>query len=176
MPGATIWITGLPAAGKTTTALTTAALLTERSFDVVVLDGDELRAAMPTQLGFSREDRGQAVSSAGEVALRHVRQGQIAIVSLVSPYREHRDTVRARHEAEGLTYLEVFMDTPLETCIARDPKGLYRQALAGKLAHMTGIDDPYEAPEAANVRLTPPYTPEQDASLIIAELQRLKLL
>ena len=173
MPGATVWITGLPAAGKSTTASATAELLQSRSIDVIVLDGDELRAAMPTKLGFSREDRAAAVQSAGDLALRHAQEGRVAVTALVSPYQADRDSVRARHSAAGLIFVEVHMDTPVETCIERDPKDLYKKALAGEISHMTGIDDPFEAPEHPELRFTPSLSPEQDALLILEELERL---
>ena len=103
-------------------------------------------AALATPLGFSRADRAQAVAGAGELALRHSEAGIVSVTALVSPYREDRDEVRRRHEEASLGFLEVWVSTPLELCIERDPKQLYARALRGELAHMTGIDDPYEEP------------------------------
>ena len=152
MSGLTIWFTGLPGAGKTTTATALGARL-DALFErcSVLLDGDDLRSGLSRDLSFSGEDRAEQVRRAGEVALVAARQGLVALVSLVSPAAEARDLVRKRHEEEGVRFLEVFVATPLEVCTARDPKKLYARAKAGDLAKMTGVSDPYEPPSSPDL-------------------------
>ena len=111
-----------------------------------LLDGDNLRHGLNADLGFSAADRAENVRRVGEVARLFADAGLVAVVSLVSPYRADRDRVRAMHEAAGLRFVEVFVDTPLEVCEARDPKGMYAKARAGEITGFTGVDDPYEAP------------------------------
>ena len=171
--GATVWITGLPAAGKSTLARATGELLSSLAIETLVLDGDELRAAMATPLGFSRADRAQAVAGAGELALRHSEAGIVSVTALVSPYREDRDEVRRRHEEASLGFLEVWVSTPLELCIERDPKQLYARALRGELAHMTGIDDPYEEPLFPELVLGPELSALAGAAAIVGLLEAL---
>jgi bifunctional enzyme CysN/CysC len=113
-----------------------------------MLDGDNLRHGLNGDLGFTDADRAENVRRAGEVACLFADSGMIAIVPLISPYLADRDRVRARHAAGDLRFIEVFVDTPLELCEERDPKGLYAKARAGELKSFTGIDDPYEAPLA----------------------------
>jgi bifunctional enzyme CysN/CysC len=171
--GATVWITGLPAAGKSTVARATAALLSSLAVEALVLDGDELRAAMSTPLGFSREDRARAVAGAGELALSHAAAGIVAVTALVSPYRDDRELVRRRHEEAGAGFLEVWLRTPIEVCIERDPKQLYARALRGEIRQMTGIDDPYERPLRPELALGPELSPEAAAARIAALLDLL---
>src|SRR5439155_23214519 len=110
------------------------------------LDGDNLRHGINGNLGFSPEDRAENVRRTSHVARYLADSGTIAIVSLVSPYTADRDAAREIHEAIGLDFVEVFVDTPVEECERRDPKGLYARARAGEITGMTGVDDPYEAP------------------------------
>jgi bifunctional enzyme CysN/CysC len=119
------------------------------------MDGDNLRHGLNSDLGFSAEDRAENVRRVGEVSKLLADAGVIAIVSLVSPYAADRQRVRASHDAAVLPYIEIFVDTPLEVCEQRDPKGMYAKARAGEIQHFTGIDDPYEAPEAPHLRLRP---------------------
>src|SRR5664279_3623573 len=121
-------------------------------------------------LGFSEADRAENVRRAGEVACLFADSGMIAIVPLISPYVADRERVRARHEAGGLRFFEVFVDTPIEECERRDPKGLYAKARAGELKHFTGIDDPYEAPTHPDLHLAPGPDPESAAATIAALL------
>lgn len=144
--GLTVWLTGLPGAGKTTSATLLYNELTRRGAASVSLDGDVLRDGISSDLGFGDLDRAENVRRAGETALLLASQGLIAIVSLVSPRRSGRDQVRARHVDRGIVFLEVHVAAPLEVCEQRDPKALYRRARSGSLAHMTGVDDPYEPP------------------------------
>jgi sulfate adenylyltransferase len=142
--GVCVWFTGLSGSGKSTTAGALVKLIRQRGRDVTVLDGDAVRTHLSSELGFSREDRDTNVRRIGYVAAEVVRHGGIAVVSAVSPYRATRDEVRTM-VGDG-RFVEVFVDTPLEVCEQRDVKGLYARARAGKLALMTGIDDPYEPP------------------------------
>jgi adenylyl-sulfate kinase len=144
--GATVWLTGLSGSGKSTVAGALAALLTVRGVLSYTLDGDNLRHGLNGDLGFSADDRAENVRRVGEVARLFADAGVIALVPLISPYRAGRDHARALHEAAGLDFVEVFVDTPIEVCERRDPKGLYAKARAGEITGFTGIDDPYEPP------------------------------
>jgi bifunctional enzyme CysN/CysC len=169
--GATVWFTGLSGSGKSTVAVALERLLVEAGRPAYVLDGDNLRHGLNGDLGFTAEDRDENVRRVSEVARLMADAGVVALVPLVSPYRAARDRARAVHEAAGLPFLEVFVDTPLEECERRDPKGLYAKARAGELKGFTGIDDPYEAPESPELRLTPADgTPEAQAQQVLALL------
>lgn len=148
---ATVWLTGLPASGKTTLAQAVQDSLRADGTASYVIDGDELRTGLTSDLGFSRDDRAESVRRAGELALVLLRAEVVPLVSLVSPYRTDRDLVRSRHRESGFGFIEVHVATPLEVCEARDPKGLYAKARRGELRWMTGLDDPYEPPESAEV-------------------------
>src|SRR4051812_28465739 len=165
--GATVWLTGLSGSGKSTVAGAVAALLTERGVLNYTLDGDNLRHGLNGDLGFSAEDRAENVRRVGEVARLFADAGVIAIVPLISPYRAGRDHARALHAAAGLPFFEVHVDTPIEVCEARDPKGLYAKARAGELTGFTGIDDPYEAPVAADLTIPGGTTPPEAAARLI---------
>jgi len=149
--GATVWFTGLPASGKSTIAAEVEARLLAEGRSAFILDGDNLRHGLNGDLGFSAEDRAENVRRTGEVAALLADAGVTVLVALVSPYRADRATARSISEGRGLPFLEVHVATTLEECERRDPKGLYARARAGDLQHMTGIDDPYEPPEAAEV-------------------------
>jgi bifunctional enzyme CysN/CysC len=153
--GATVWLTGLPASGKSTIAAALEAALLDRKRAAYVLDGDNLRHGLNGNLGFSAEDRAENVRRTGEVARLFADSGVVALVSLVSPYEADRARVRELHVAQGLPFIEVFVDTPLEECERRDPKGLFARARAGELKGMTGIDDPYEAPRSPELHIKP---------------------
>lgn len=170
--GATIWLTGLSGSGKSTIATALEELLVARGIPAYMLDGDNLRHGLNGDLGFSEEERAENVRRAGEVACLFADAGMVAIVPLISPYVADRARVRARHEAGGLPFIEVFVDTPLEECERRDPKGLYAKARAGELPHFTGIDDPYEAPADPELHLLPGPTPDAAAEEIAAMLPR----
>ena len=153
--GATVWFTGLSGSGKSTVASAVATLLTERGVLSYTLDGDNLRHGLNGDLGFSAADRAENVRRVGHVASLLADAGVVALVPLISPYRADRDRVRSVHEAAELPFLEVFVDTPIELCEQRDPKGLYKKARAGEITGFTGIDDPYEAPTAPELVLRP---------------------
>ncbi|GAB2588535.1 adenylyl-sulfate kinase [Streptomyces capparidis] len=151
--GATIWLTGLPSAGKTTIARALADRLRGEGHRVEVLDGDEIRAFLSAGLGFSREDRHVNVQRIGFVAELLASHGVKVLVPVIAPYADSRDAVRKRHEAEGTAYLEIHVATPVEVCADRDVKGLYARQRAGQIAGLTGVDDPYEAPERPDGRI-----------------------
>lgn len=153
--GATVWITGLPSAGKSTLGSALEDRLVQQGQGAYLLDGDNLRCGICGDLGFSREDREANVKRVGELARLFADSGTVAIVAVVSPHESIRSHVRTLHERDGLPFVEVFIDAPLEVCAERDPKGLYARAMAGELSGFTGVDDPYEAPREAELLLTP---------------------
>jgi adenylyl-sulfate kinase len=151
--GATVWFTGLPASGKSTIAAAVEAELVRAGRAAYRLDGDNLRHGVCGDLGFTAEDRDRNVRRTAEVARLFADAGLIALVSVVSPYAEARTFARETHERDGLRFIEVYVNTPIEVCQERDPKGLYARAKAGQLPGFTGVDDPYEAPVAPDVEL-----------------------
>lgn len=151
--GVTIWLTGLSGSGKSTIAYEVESRLIEIGRAAYVLDGDNLRHGINSDLGFSAEDRGENVRRVGEIALLMADAGLVTLVPVISPYRIDRAKARARHELAGVRFLEVFVDTPLHVCEERDPKGLYARARSGEIRDMTGIDDPYEAPLEPNLTI-----------------------
>jgi len=155
MRGATVWFTGLSGSGKSTVASKVEHLLLKRKRPTYMLDGDNLRHGLNGDLGFSAEDRTENVRRVSEVARLFADAGVVSLVPLISPYRADRDRARAAHDLAELSFLEVFVNTPIEICEQRDPKGLYKMARAGEIKGFTGIDDPYEAPLSAEVVVTP---------------------
>ncbi|QFX80960.1 adenylyl-sulfate kinase [Streptomyces sp. SYP-A7193] len=151
--GATVWLTGLPSAGKTTIARELADRLREEGRRVELLDGDEIRAFLSAGLGFGRADRDTNVQRIGFVAELLARNGVTALVPVIAPYADSRDAVRERHEANGTAYVEVHVATPVEVCSVRDVKGLYAKQAAGELTGLTGVDDPYEEPVKPDLRI-----------------------
>ncbi|MEU8792240.1 adenylyl-sulfate kinase [Streptomyces sp. NPDC048643] len=151
--GATVWLTGLPSAGKTTIAYELAGRLREEGHRVEVLDGDEVREFLSAGLGFSRADRDTNVRRIGYLAELLARNGVKALVPVIAPYADSRDAVRGRHQDGGTPYLEVHVATPVEVCSVRDVKGLYAQQAAGEISGLTGVDDPYEEPESPDLRI-----------------------
>ena len=169
--GATVWLTGLSGSGKSTLADAVAQRLLDDGRPAYVLDGDNLRHGLNADLGFSAADRAENVRRVGEVARLMADAGLVVLAPVISPYRADRDRVRAAHDAAELRFLEVFVDTPLELCEERDPKGLYAKARAGELTGMTGIDDPYEPPLTPDLRIEPAPLADQ-AALVVGALQR----
>ncbi|MET8677909.1 adenylyl-sulfate kinase [Streptomyces sp. NPDC004647] len=151
--GATIWLTGLPSAGKTTIAYALAERLRGDGHRVEVLDGDEIREFLSAGLGFTREDRHTNVQRIGFVAELLASNGVKALVPVIAPYAESREAVRSRHQAAGTAYLEVHVATPVDVCSVRDVKGLYAKQAAGEISGLTGVDDPYEAPADPDLRI-----------------------
>ena len=152
--GATVWLTGLPASGKSTIGAGLEERLVSAGRFAYLLDGDNLRHGICGDLGFSESDRAANMVRVGELARLFADAGAIAIVALVSPVDSARVEVRERHERCGLRFVEVFVDTPLEVCKARDPKSLYSRAQAGEIHGFTGVDAPYEPPSRADLTLT----------------------
>jgi bifunctional enzyme CysN/CysC len=144
--GATVWLTGLPGAGKSTVAAGLEERLIEAGQPAFLLDGDNLRHGLNGDLGFDEEGRRENVRRTAHVARLLAESGTIAIVSLVSPYAADREAAASLHAADELSFLEIFVDAPLEVCEQRDPKGLYARARAGRLAGFTGVGAPYEVP------------------------------
>jgi bifunctional enzyme CysN/CysC len=150
-PGAVVWLTGLPASGKTSIGEALSARLREQGVANYVLDGDTVRRTVSSDLGFSPTDRAENVRRVACVANILADAHLVAIVALVSPFQADRATARALVAPHP--FIEVFVDTPLDICISRDPKGLYAEAAAGNNPHMTGLGQEYEAPEHPELRL-----------------------
>jgi adenylylsulfate kinase len=169
--GGTVWLTGLPSAGKTTIAKGLAERLRSGGHRVQVLDGDEVRAALSAELGFSKEDRDTNVRRVGFVAGLLAAHGVTVLVPVIAPYALSRTAVRDMHEAHGVPYLEVHVATPVETCATRDVKGLYAKQAAGDIRGLTGVDDPYEVPIDPDLRIeTQDQTVEQSIGQVRALL------
>ncbi len=170
--GATLWFTGLSGSGKSTVAVALEGALYEAGRLSYRLDGDNVRLGINKNLGFSAEDRTENIRRIGEIAKLFVDTGVIVLSSFVSPYRADRDTVRALHEEAGMDFIEVYVDVPLGVAESRDPKGLYKKARAGEIKNFTGIDDPYEAPERAEITLnSAEMSLEQEVDILLAALK-----
>src|SRR5438477_7209873 len=168
--GVTVWMTGLSASGKSTIACILEQMLLHQKKHAYRLDGDNIRMGLNKNLGFSAEDGAENIRRIGEVAKLFTDAGVIAITSFISPYRKDRDAVRANLKAGE--FIEVYIKVSLETAEKRDPKGLYKKARAGELKGFTGIDDPYEAPEHAEIVIdTEKASPEDAAKQILAHLE-----
>lgn len=172
--GFTIWITGLSGSGKSTVTAILEGVLRARGHRVEVLDGDVVRTHLTRELGFTREDRDENVRRVGWVCEVLSRNDVIAIAAVISPYRAARDEVRARIGR----FVEVYMEAPVEVLAARDPKGLYRRALAGEIENFTGVSDPYEPPLHPEVvcHTDGRELPEESARRVVAAVEKLGLL
>jgi adenylylsulfate kinase len=167
--GATLWFTGLSGSGKSTIAYTLEHALVQRGRLAYVLDGDNIRHGLNKNLGFSAADREENIRRIGEVAKLFADAGVITMTSFISPYRQDRDKVRALHVEGKLPFIEVHVNTPIEMCEQRDPKGLYKKARAGQLKGFTGIDDPYEAPHNPELTLDATTVSPQQATVTLLE-------
>jgi adenylyl-sulfate kinase len=168
---AVVWLTGRSGAGKSTIARALGTELRDRDRSVGMVDGDDLRSGLCSDLGFSATDRNENVRRAAEVARLMSRTGMIVIVSLISPFRDGR--AQARSLFEPGEFFESYVDTPLEVTEQRDPKGLYRRARRGKIPQFTGIDSPYEAPDSPEICLhTVGHTPIECAHMVLELLAR----
>jgi adenylylsulfate kinase len=170
--GGTLWFTGLSASGKSTIACALEQVLVNRGIHCYRLDGDNIRHGLNKNLGFSAEDRAENIRRIGEVAKLFSDSGTIALTSFISPYAADRNQVRAMHDKEGVAFLEVFVDAPIEVCEQRDPKGLYKKARAGEIKGFTGIDDPYEAPAKPELVLKPETMSVDDSVRACLDLLR----
>jgi adenylylsulfate kinase len=168
--GATVWLTGLPSAGKTTIAREVAVRLRAEGRRVEVLDGDEIREFLSAGLGFGREDRHTNVQRIGFVAELLARNGVTVLVPVIAPYADSREAVRTRHRAGGTRYAEVHVATPVEVCSERDVKGLYARQAAGELTGLTGVDDPYEAPVSPELRIDSQHQTVQESAAAVYAL------
>lgn len=174
--GHTLWLTGLSGSGKSTIAAEVEARLVTAGRPAYMLDGDNLRHGLNAGLGFTDADRDENVRRAGEVARLMADAGVVAVVSLISPFRAGRDRVRRAHQEAGLPFSEVFVNTPLELCRQRDPKGLYARAERGGIEGFTGVDSPYEAPEHPELEVRTEQTgPGEAAQLILSLLAEAEL-
>ncbi len=175
--GATLWFTGLSGSGKSTVAVALEKVLMERGHLCYRLDGDNVRMGINKNLGFSAEDRAENIRRIGEVAKLFVDTGVIVLSSFVSPYRADRDAVRALHAASDMPFVEVYVDVSLEVAEQRDPKGLYKKARAGEIKNFTGIDDPYEAPESAELVLnSDTMSLEEEVAALVEYLEQQGIL
>ena len=171
-PGGTLWLTGLPSAGKTTLATALREQLGDRR-PVELLDGDEVREFLSKGLGFTREDRDTNVLRIGWVASKLAEHGVLVLASVISPFAQTRSAVRDLHERRGTSFLEVHVATPVEVCSRRDVKGLYARQRAGELSGLTGVDAPYEAPTSPDaVVRTHQQTLEESAAQLLALLRQ----
>ena len=175
--GFVVFLTGLPAAGKSSLAEKLKTLLEDRQGRIVTwLDGDQIRTWLSNGLGFTKEDRDMNVVRVGKVAAEIARHGGAVVISLVSPYREARDQVRALVQAVG-KFIEVHVSTPLSVCEARDPKGLYARGRRGEAKGVTGLDAPYESPLKPDLVLDGSKgTPDQEAEAILSLLREARCL
>jgi bifunctional enzyme CysN/CysC len=168
--GATVWFTGLSGSGKSTVAVAVEDAVLAVGRPTYLLDGDNLRHGLNGDLGFSAEDRHENVRRVGEVARLFADAGVVALVPLISPYAVDRDRARSAHDLAGLPFVEIYLDTPIELCEQRDPKGLYAKARAGEITGFTGVDDPYEAPVRPDLVLRPEDGGPVDQARSVLEL------
>jgi adenylyl-sulfate kinase len=167
--GFTVWLTGLSGAGKSTIAERLAPELAARGCSVEVLDGDEVRTHLSKGLGFSREDRDTNIARISFVASLLVRHGAAVITAAISPYAQAR--AEARERIGRSNFVEVYIRCSLDELVRRDVKGLYKKAIAGQIEHFTGVSDPYEAPEHADVVVDSEVeSVEESVSKVLAEL------
>ena len=173
--GATVWFTGLSGCGKSTVADYVSRMLHARGVRTAILDGDNVRQGLNSDLGFSPEARTENIRRIGEVAKLFTSFGIVNLLAFISPYAEGRDKARAM-QSDG-DFVEVFVDVPLAIAEERDPKGLYKKARAGIIPSFTGISAPYEAPEKPEVHLhTDKETPEESAVLVIKKLEEMGIV
>ncbi len=175
--GCTLWLTGLSGSGKSTVAVELEKMLIQRGVLAYRLDGDNVRHGLNANLGFGADDRKENIRRIGQVAKLFADAGVVTISSFISPYQNDRDQVREIHEDAGLKFLEVFINTPIEICEQRDPKGLYKKARAGEIKGFTGIDDPYETPVKPEIEVkTSDLSIEQCANYLVNALVQYSVL
>jgi len=173
--GAIVWFTGLSGSGKSTIAVELEKRLFDMGAQVFLLDGDNIRHGLNKNLGFSPEDREENIRRIGEVAKLFMESGTIALTAFISPYRGDRDKVRAM--VDDGRFIEVHVDTDLDTCVQRDPKGLYKKALAGEIKEFTGVSAPYEVPEKPEITLnTSVLSVEESVNAVIEALLERKIV
>jgi bifunctional enzyme CysN/CysC len=170
-----VWFTGLPGSGKSTIMNIVEERLSQLGVHTYALDGDNLRLGLNQDLGFSDDDRTENVRRAGEVARLMFDAGLIVLCAFISPFRVDRERLRSQL-GQG-EFIEVFVDAPLETCMKRDPKGIYAKARAGQIQDVTGIDSPYERPNWPDIHLkTAQDTPQPLADQVVGHLKALGVI
>jgi adenylyl-sulfate kinase len=171
--GCTLWFTGMSGSGKSTLSTLLVARLRDMGLRVELLDGDVIRTQLCSDLGFSKADREENIHRIGFVCELLSRNGVIAVVAAISPYRAGRDEVRARVSR----FIEIYMGCPMDILIQRDVKGLYKKALAGEIMNFTGISDPYEPPLAPEITIdSSKETPETSLERILSHMQHLGII
>ncbi len=165
--GCTLWFTGLSGSGKSSIAVLVEQKLLEQGCPAYILDGDNLRHGLNADLGFSMADRSENLRRLAHIATLMADAGLTVLVPAISPLVEHRELARQVHAEAGVDFFEIFVDTPLADCEARDPKGLYAKARAGEITHFTGIDSPYQRPKNPDLRLTPEHRPDDLAQQVV---------
>jgi adenylyl-sulfate kinase len=166
-----LWFTGLSGAGKSTLSSAVAPIIAKES-KVEILDGDEVRTHLSAGLTFSKEDRDTNVRRIGFVARLLAKHGVIAITAAISPYKSTREEVRANSRAQGIRFIEVFVNCTIETLAIRDVKGLYRRAIAGEIANFTGVNDPYEPPDHAEIIVNSATQTREESIAIVLDYLR----
>ncbi|MCT8345168.1 MULTISPECIES: adenylyl-sulfate kinase [Photorhabdus] len=169
-PALVIWFTGLSGSGKSTVAGALEQALFQRGIKTYLLDGDNLRHGLCSDLGFSEQDRQENIRRVGEVASLMVDAGLVVLTAFISPHKAERKKVRELLEPGQ--FIEVFVDTPLEICESRDPKGLYKKARAGEIRHFTGIDSVYEVPDNPEIYLPGQQSVEISVAQLLVELEK----
>ncbi|RAX10558.1 adenylyl-sulfate kinase [Photorhabdus bodei] len=169
-PALVIWFTGLSGSGKSTVAGALEQALFQRGMKTYLLDGDNLRHGLCSDLGFSEQDRQENIRRVGEVASLMVDAGLVVLTAFISPHKAERKKVRELLEPGQ--FIEVFVDTPLEICESRDPKGLYKKARAGEIRHFTGIDSVYEVPDNPEIYLPGQQSVEISVAQLLVELEK----
>jgi len=170
MRGATVWFTGLSGSGKSTLAAAVEEHLVANGRAAYRLDGDNVRSGLNEDLGFAPAEREENIRRVAHVARLFADAGVVALAALISPYAEGRRQARALHEDAGLRFVEVYVDTPVELCASRDPKGLYARAMAGEVPAFTGVSDPYEPPERPEVVIEPNLALASAVDLVLEAL------
>lgn len=170
--GATVWLTGLPSAGKSTLAGALAGRLAQAGRPAEILDGDEMRRALCSDLGFSKEDRDTNARRIGFVARLLACHGVLVLVPVIAPYAASRAAVARLHDEYGTAYLEVHVATSVEVCADRDVKGLYAKQASGQISNLTGVDDPYDVPVSPDLAIdTHTLTVDQSVDKLYALLE-----
>jgi bifunctional enzyme CysN/CysC len=169
--GRTLWFTGLSGSGKSSVAVLVEQKLLEHGSPAYILDGDNLRHGLNADLGFSMADRAENLRRLAHIATLMADAGLTVLVPVISPLEEHRELARKVHADQDVEFFEIFIDTPLEDCERRDPKGLYAKARAGEITHFTGIDSPYQRPKNPDLRLTPQYSCDELAQRVVDLLE-----
>ncbi len=174
--GCTLWFTGLSGSGKSTLAFTLEHKLIGAKYKSYVLDGDNIRHGLNNNLGFTDADREENIRRVGEVSKLFADAGLIVLSSFISPFKNDRQLVRKIHEDSELSFIEIYIDTPLATCEKRDPKQLYAKARRGEIPNFTGISSPYEVPNNPEIIIPVTNTPEQSALQILKYLEQHKII